>query len=124
MTRPSRVVIDKAALRHNLQRIRELAPNSRVMAIIKADAYGHGIVRVARTLTDADAFGVAFLEEAEQLREAGITTDIVLLEGMHKASSNCSGGKPSRCIPVSSLSQTCNGVEMEACSSISTWCRL
>ncbi len=85
MTRPSRVVIDKAALKHNLQRIRELAPKSKIMAIIKADAYGHGIVRVARTLNDADAFGVAFLEEAEQLREAGIKTDIVLLEGPHKA---------------------------------------
>ena len=47
MTRPSRVVIDKAALKHNLQRIRELAPKSKIMAIIKADAYGHGIVRVA-----------------------------------------------------------------------------
>lgn len=85
MTRPSRVVVDKQALRHNLQRVKQLAPRSRVMAIIKADAYGHGIVRVAKTLAAADAFGVACLEEAQQLREAGVKNDIVMLEGPHKA---------------------------------------
>lgn len=85
MTRPSRVVIDKTALKHNYQRVKELAPHSKVMAIIKADAYGHGLVRVAETLTDVDAFGVACLEEAEQLRDASITKPIVLLEGPHKA---------------------------------------
>ncbi|MCG8380383.1 MAG: alanine racemase [Proteobacteria bacterium] len=86
MTRPSRVVIDKTALRHNFQRVRQLAPDSRIMAIIKADAYGHGLIRVAETLNEADAFGVACLEEAEQLREASISKPIVLLEGHHKAS--------------------------------------
>lgn len=85
MTRPSRVVIDKEALIHNFLRVRELAPGSKIMAIIKADAYGHGLVRVANTLSDADAFGVAFLEEAEELRSASITNTIVLLEGPHKA---------------------------------------
>ncbi len=85
MTRPSRVVIDKQALIHNLQRVRELAPSSKVMVVIKADAYGHGIVRTAQTLKDADAYGVACLEEAEELRAAGIINPIVLLEGPHKA---------------------------------------
>ncbi|HIF52197.1 MAG TPA: alanine racemase [Thiotrichaceae bacterium] len=85
MTRPSRVVIDKQALQHNLQRVRELAPKSKIMAIVKADAYGHGLIRVAQTLHDADAFGVACLEEAEQLRAASIKNPIVLLEGPHKA---------------------------------------
>ena len=85
MTRPSRVVINKQALIHNLNRVRELAPKSKVMAVIKADAYGHGIVRTAQTLKDADAFGVACLEEAEQLRSADINNPIVLLEGPHKA---------------------------------------
>jgi alanine racemase len=84
MTRPSRVVIDKQALQRNLQRVRELAPDSKIMAIIKADAYGHGLVRVAQTLSDADAFGVACLEEAEQLRAATVTNPIILLEGPHK----------------------------------------
>lgn len=84
MTRPSRLVIDKQALKHNLQRVKELAPTSKVMAIIKADAYGHGLARVAQTLSGADAFGVACLEEAEQLRTAAVTNPIVLLEGPHK----------------------------------------
>lgn len=85
MTRPSRVVIDKQALKHNFQRVRELTPNSKILAIIKADAYGHGLVRVAKTLSDADGFGVACLEEAEQLRSAAVENKIVLLEGPHKA---------------------------------------
>ncbi len=71
--------IDLSALRHNLHRARLHAPGARVMAIVKADAYGHGI-QAARAL-DADAFGVACLEEALALRRAGITAPIVLLEG-------------------------------------------
>ena len=86
MTRPSRVIIDTKALKHNFTRIKELAPRSKVMAIIKADAYGHGIVRVAKTLNNADAFGVACLEEAEQLRLASIKAPIILLEGPYKSS--------------------------------------
>ncbi|MEN8170055.1 MAG: alanine racemase [Pseudomonadota bacterium] len=77
--------LDLAALRHNLQSLRELAPNSRVMAVIKANGYGHGLERVARTLTDTDALGVACIEEAVKLREAGISTPITLLEGFFYA---------------------------------------
>lgn len=85
MTRPARVVIDLDALRHNLSRVRELAPGARVMAIVKADAYGHGITRIARALTTVDAFGVACLEEARQLRNAGVQQRILLLEGPFNA---------------------------------------
>lgn len=81
MTRPARVIIDIAALRHNLSRIRSIAPGSRVMAIVKADAYGHGLESVATALTSVDGFGVACLEEAEQLRESGVSRRILLLEG-------------------------------------------
>ncbi len=81
MTRPARVVINLKALRHNLARVRELAPKSNIMAIIKADAYGHGITRVAKALSSADAIGVACLEEARQIRAAGITQPVILLEG-------------------------------------------
>jgi len=81
MTRPARVVIDIAALHHNLSRIRNTVNSSKVMAIVKADAYGHGIERVALALPSADAFGVACMEEAEQLRFAGITQPVLLLEG-------------------------------------------
>lgn len=76
------VTIDSGALRHNLQVIRRLAPNSRVMAVIKANAYGHGLVIAARALAAADAFAVARVGEGLALREAGIKTPIVLLEGV------------------------------------------
>lgn len=62
------VVINRRALRHNLQRLRELAPASKMVAVVKANAYGHGLLETARTLPDADAFGVARLEEALRLR--------------------------------------------------------
>jgi alanine racemase len=86
MTRPAKVVIDLAALRHNYSRVEELAPGRKIMAVVKADAYGHGITRVARALPAADAFGVACLEEAEQLRAASINQPIVLLEGPYSTS--------------------------------------
>ena len=71
------VVINRRALRHNLQRLRELAPASKLVAVVKANAYGHGLLETARTLTDADAFGVARLEEALRLRAGGYyPTDI------------------------------------------------
>ena len=85
MTRATRAVIDLAALRHNLQVSRQAAPNSRHMAIIKAHAYGHGMVRIAQALDEADAFGVALLEEAIPLREAGVSKPILLLEGFTSA---------------------------------------
>ena len=85
MTRPARVVINLSALRHNLNRVRTLAPQSRVMAIVKTDAYGHGITRVAGALSSADAFGVACLEEARQLRAGGIVQPVILLEGAYAA---------------------------------------
>ena len=81
MSRPTQASVDLAALAHNLRRVRELAPKSKVMAIIKANGYGHGIVRVARVLGAADGFGVASLEEAMALRQAGVTHRILLLEG-------------------------------------------
>ena len=77
-----RAVISADALRHNLGVVRKLAPRSRVLAIIKANAYGHGIVPTARALQDADAFGVARIEEGTALRQAGIGNPILLLEGV------------------------------------------
>jgi len=74
-------VIRPAALRSNLARVRELAPGCPVLAVIKANAYGHGLVQVARLLEDAEAFAVARLEEAAQLRESGITQRLVVLGG-------------------------------------------
>ncbi len=73
--------IDNEALRHNLARVRELAPGARVMAVIKANGYGHGLERVARALEEADAFVVARLDEALALRRAAIEKPLIVLEG-------------------------------------------
>ncbi len=85
--RATRVSIDLGALRHNLGVVRAQAPQSRVMAAIKANGYGHGLLETARTLTAAgvDALGVACIDEALQLREAGIDTPLTLLEGFFHA---------------------------------------
>lgn len=77
-----RAEISAAALRANVARIREVAPSSRVMAVVKANAYGHGLAPVARALAHADAYGVARLHEAVTLREAGIRQPVCLLEGV------------------------------------------
>ncbi len=74
--------IDLTAIANNFTKARSTAPHSKIMAVIKADAYGHGIVPVARRLEAADAFGVARLDEAVTLRESGIRTPITLLEGI------------------------------------------
>lgn len=77
--------IDTRAIRHNLGVIRRRTPRSKVMAVIKANAYGHGLVAVADALQEADALAVARLEEALQLRAAGIEIPIVLLGGIETA---------------------------------------
>lgn len=85
MSRPARVVIDRAALQHNYQLLQRRARGARIMAVIKADAYGHGLLRVARCLADADAFAVVCPEEAEQLRAGGVRQAVVLLQGVYCA---------------------------------------
>jgi alanine racemase len=74
-------VINLDALRHNLACARAAAPRSRVMAVIKANGYGHGLLRVAGALRDADALAVARVGEGVQLRDAGSRMRIVVLEG-------------------------------------------
>lgn len=84
--RPARALIDLSALRHNYRLARELA-GGRALAVIKADAYGHGAIHCAQALEAdaADGFAVACIEEALALREAGIRAPILLLEGFFEA---------------------------------------
>ncbi len=81
MTETAVAVIQTAAIRHNLERVRAAAPGCRIMAVIKANAYGHGFVRMAQLLGDVDALAVARVSEGVRLREAGIEQRIVVLEG-------------------------------------------
>jgi alanine racemase len=76
-----RAWLSAPALLHNFERVRHYAPHAKVMAIIKANAYGHGLVWVAHQLAPADAFGVASAEEGAALRAAGVRNPICLLEG-------------------------------------------
>ena len=77
--------IHLGAIRENLRRVRELAPGARVMAVVKADGYGHGLERVARALEGADAFGVAGIADGQRLRAAGVSQRIVVLSGHDEA---------------------------------------
>lgn len=74
-------VIDRQALVDNFNRVKTFAPKAKVLAVLKANGYGHGLERIARALPQADAFGVARLDEALALRAAGVVKPIVLLEG-------------------------------------------
>ncbi|QLB13237.1 alanine racemase [Bisgaardia hudsonensis] len=79
---PATVKISSVALKHNIQIIKEKAPNSKVIAVVKANAYGHGVEFVSSAIEHlVDCFGVARLAEALRLRSNGITKPILLLEG-------------------------------------------
>ncbi|BCD85791.1 alanine racemase [Pseudomonas solani] len=83
--RPARALIDLEALRHNYRLARETT-GAKALAVVKADAYGHGAVRCAQALqAEADGFAVACIEEALELRDAGIVGPILLLEGFFEA---------------------------------------
>lgn len=80
--RHSSVTIDLQAIRQNYQYLKQQAPGSKVIAVVKADAYGHGAVEVCRALPQADAFAVATTLEAVKLRQAGIQQKIIILGGV------------------------------------------
>ena len=86
MSRPTRVTIDLRALTDNAQALRKQAGSRKFMAVVKADAYGHGAIECAHALSeDVDAFAVAITEEALALRSAGIEHPILVLQGPHSA---------------------------------------
>ena len=85
MPRPIQVHINQSALENNLMVARRAAPSARIMAIIKADGYGHGLLRAAGALSAADGIALLDLQDAAQLREAGFRQTILLLEGAFDA---------------------------------------
>lgn len=90
MSRVTRAVINLTALRNNLGIVKQAAPLQKIMAVVKADAYGHGVARIAKALSeilsDDDAFAVASIDEAIMLRSIGITHSIIILEGFNSSS--------------------------------------
>ena len=105
MKPPIRALVDTAALRHNLSRARATAPASRVMAVIKANGYGHGLVPVARALAPADGFAVARLDEGLALRNAGLTNPVLLLEGVFSPEQLASAAQQRLDVMVHSVEQ-------------------
>ena len=85
MSRPLRARIRPAALAHNLGVAQRLAQGCRTMAVVKANGYGHGLLRSAAALERADGFAVLEIEGAVRLREAGCRHEIVLIEGLFEA---------------------------------------
>ena len=85
MPRPTTALLHVDALRHNLAECRRRAPRSRLMAMVKADGYGHGLEAVGRALVEADGFGVASLGDARRLRDLGEFDTIILLEAVSAA---------------------------------------
>ena len=83
--RPLTATIDTAALAHNLRAVRAHAAGARVLAVVKANAYGHGLERAARALAEADGLGLIEIDAAVRLREGGYGKRIVLLEGLFDA---------------------------------------
>jgi alanine racemase len=74
-------ILDLEAVQHNLSLVRKFAPQAKVMAVIKANGYGHGLLRIAEALQTVDAFAVARVDEGVRLRQAGLKNRIVVLEG-------------------------------------------
>ncbi len=86
MSRPTQIIIDAGALLHNVARIKHFAPGKKLIAMVKANAYGCGLVKVAPILHHAvDAFGVACLDEALIIRALGISTQCILFNGVFQA---------------------------------------
>jgi len=90
MSRVTRAVINLTALKHNLSIVKQAAPLQKIMVVVKADAYGHGVARIAKSLSEElsndQAFAVASIDEAIMLRSIGITHSIVVLEGFNSSS--------------------------------------
>jgi alanine racemase len=85
MTRPIRAEISQSALQHNYALAKSTAPDAKAFAVVKANAYGHGVSRVVRALKDADGFATLEIDSAIQLRKMGITAPILMLEGFFGA---------------------------------------
>jgi alanine racemase len=81
-SRKTQAIINLSALKNNYSKVDNLAPQSKTIAVIKANAYGHGAIEIAKCLhAMVPAFAVAFIDEAIVLRKAGITLPILILEG-------------------------------------------
>ena len=83
--RQATICIDSTALQYNFNRVKQLAPTAKIVSMVKANAYGHGVEHCLAALAESGAFGVACLEEALEIRTLGYQNDITLIEGVFSA---------------------------------------
>ncbi len=125
MARPNQARLNLGALRHNLAVARDLAPRSGVIAVVKANAYGHGNLIVAQQLAPlADALAVACTEEAVALREGGITSPILLLQGVFEASELALAAQLDLWVTISTEQQLCWLEEARLARPLRCWLKL
>ncbi len=85
MRRAAYALINLSNLKHNLSIARKVVSRSKIMAVVKADAYGHGVLKICKSISDVDAFSVACVNEAMELRESNIDKPILALQGFTTA---------------------------------------
>ena len=83
--RPLKAYIDLSALTFNLKLVKKIAKNSKVMAVLKANAYGHGLIESVKAIKGAEGIAILTIEEAVKIRKAGFKNTILLLEGLFAA---------------------------------------
>jgi len=122
MSRPAQATIDLAALRHNYLLAQRLAPNAQTLAVVKANAYGHGAVEAARALEPlAPVLAVACIEEAVELRGAGILKPILLLEGAFEACELLTASEENFWLMVSGTEQIEMLAEAKLAAPVTVW---
>ncbi len=125
MSRPTSITVDLAAIRANLRTVKQLAPESNILAVVKANAYGHGAVPVAKSIEAyVDKLTVSCVEEATELRQEGISKPIVLLEGAFEAS-ELDWVSANQCEPVIHNEQQLQQlIQADLASPLSVWLKI
>ncbi len=125
MSRPTSITVDLAAIRTNLRTVKKLAPESNILAVVKANAYGHGAVPVAKSIEAyVDKLTVSCVEEATELRQEGISKPIVLLEGVFEAS-ELDWVSANQCEPVIHNEQQLQQlIQADLASPLSVWLKI
>ena len=125
MHRKTEALIDLDAIRENYALAGRLAPQSKSIAVIKADAYGHGMLRVAEALQDVvPAFAVATIDEALELRGAGISTPLLVLEGVNSVEACEMAAANDLSLVVHSHEQVSGLLQAKLASPVSVWLKV
>jgi len=129
VSRPSYLQIDLSAVQSNLALVKSLAPNSKTIACVKANAYGHGAIEVSRAIensnrSSADLLGLASLEEAQELSAAGISTPKLLLEGCFDKGELTEASQANYAIVVHCEKQVLEILQSELPNPLSVWLKL